>query len=99
MEGGHIADKSRGAAWPDEHNASSLQETKTAEIDASAKEEKKDEAASLNAEAKEADQAEAIEEDEEKYPSRSPMVGGWAGGEIGLKQFVEVSTFIQMRLP
>ena len=32
-----------------------------------------------------------IDDDEERYPSRSEMVGGWAGGEKGLRAFVEVS--------
>lgn len=31
-----------------------------------------------------------IVDDAERYPSRSEMSGGWAGGEVGLQQFVEV---------
>ena len=32
-----------------------------------------------------------ITDDAERYPSRSELVGGWAGGEVGLQQFVEVA--------
>ena len=33
-----------------------------------------------------------IDDDEERYPSRSEMAGGWAGGEKGLRAFVEVTS-------
>lgn len=26
----------------------------------------------------------------ERYPERNPLVGGWAGGETGLRQWIEV---------
>lgn len=31
-----------------------------------------------------------VKDDPEKYPDRSALTGGWAGGEVGLKQFVKV---------
>lgn len=31
-----------------------------------------------------------VTDDPSKYPQRNEYVGGWAGGEVGLKQFVEV---------
>jgi hypothetical protein len=31
-----------------------------------------------------------VTDDVSKYPQRSEYTGGWAGGEVGLKQFVEV---------
>jgi hypothetical protein len=31
-----------------------------------------------------------VSDDASKYPQRSEYTGGWAGGEVGLKQFVEV---------
>ena len=32
-----------------------------------------------------------IEDDPSKYPDRTQTVGGWAGGEKGLQEFIEVS--------
>ena len=32
-----------------------------------------------------------IDDDPSKYPDRSQTVGGWAGGEKGLQDFIEVS--------
>ena len=31
-----------------------------------------------------------IDDNEERYPSRSEMAGGWAGGEKGLRAFIQV---------
>lgn len=31
-----------------------------------------------------------VKDDPSKYPDRSPFTGGWAGGEAGLKAWVEV---------
>lgn len=33
-----------------------------------------------------------VEDDPTKYPSRTETAGGWAGGEVGLKAFVAVSS-------
>ncbi len=38
-----------------------------------------------------------IVDDAERYPSRSELVGGWAGGEVGLQQFVEVRPLLLLR--
>ena len=32
-----------------------------------------------------------IDDNEERYPSRSEMAGGWAGGEKGLRAFIQVT--------
>ena len=29
-----------------------------------------------------------------RYPERSPITGGWYGGEIGLQQFIEVPALV-----
>ena len=39
-------------------------------------------------------QGRMIDDDEERYPSRSEMAGGWAGGEKGLRAFIEVIGFL-----
>ena len=38
-------------------------------------------------------QGRMIDDDEERYPSRSEMAGGWAGGEKGLRAFIAVTGF------
>lgn len=35
-----------------------------------------------------------IDDSEEKYPSRSEMAGGWAGGETGLRAFIQVIAWL-----
>lgn len=75
------------------------QETKTAELEKSTEEstevEEVEATGSTNAtdQKDEAPSAKVDEEpnvDEQQYPSRTPLAGGWAGGEVGLKQFVQV---------
>ena len=39
-----------------------------------------------------------IDDNEERYPSRSEMVGGWAGGEKGLRAFIEVTSINSVSL-
>ncbi len=48
--------------------------------------------ASSSSAAEQEDEGTPTEADEEKYPSREAMAGGWAGGEVGLQQFVQVGT-------
>lgn len=44
-----------------------------------------------DAEPKNGSEAPAVDDDDlDKYPSRSEMAGGWAGGEVGLQQFIQV---------
>ena len=81
------------------------QDTKTAELEKSqaaeevskeveeVEEVKEVEATSSTTATEQKDETPNVEEpseDAEQYPSRNPLVGGWAGGEIGLKQFVQV---------
>ncbi len=72
------------------------QETKTAEIEKSSSEAKEVEeieeveAASSTSADEQKDETPSADPDAELYPSRTPLAGGWAGGEVGLKQFVQV---------
>jgi hypothetical protein len=76
------------------------QETKTVEPAAQSKEQKVTSSKSdgniyvgfdkSDTQPREGRRGRTIADDEEKYPSRSELVGGWAGGEVGLQQFVQV---------
>lgn len=34
-----------------------------------------------------------VTDDPSRYPDRDSLTGGWAGGEVGLRQFIEVQHF------
>lgn len=34
-----------------------------------------------------------VTDDPKRYPDRTTFTGGWAGGEVGLQQFVKASSF------
>ena len=60
-----------------------------------------DQALSMEADAEAATQGEAQTGEKAangRYPERSPITGGWYGGEIGLQQFIEVLACLEPTL-
>ncbi|BDA49778.1 hypothetical protein COCOBI_14-3980 [Coccomyxa sp. Obi] len=75
-----------------------LREIKTAELEKSTEVEEVEATSSTDA-TEQKDETPSANVDEEQYPSRTPLAGGWAGGEVGLKQFVQEATKEQQEAP